>query len=254
MSEQKPLEVKQLEEEQKPTEIEPAPFPPLPDIQARVANAAALARLFEDILNKAGHIIQVAGRRYVTAQGWLALAGVMGYTPKLREYKIEFLGREPKFVAAEVEILRKGEVVASAVGVVHADEFDRLGGEAMKDRQLSFAVSFAQTRAVRKALSMLLGHVFALAKIETEAEAEVVVEQPRQQPQEPEPAPAGGRVTAEDWRYFWGRMKELGLTPAEVRELLGVDSVKEVIETKEQLRETIEFIEYTIKTMEKEDM
>ncbi len=249
---QEPQELKL--EERKPTEIEPAPFPPLPDIQARVANAAALARLFEDVLQKAGHIITIAGRRYVTAQGWQALAGVMGYTPKLKEYRIEFFGREPKYVAAEVEILRKGEVVASAVGVVHADEFSRLGGEAMQDRQLSFAVSFAQTRAVRKALSMLLGHVFALARIETEAEAEIVTEQPRPQPLEPKQEPVGIQVTADDWRWFWGRMKALGLTPAEVRELLGVESVKEVVTTKEQMAEVVEFIEYTLKTMEKEDM
>ncbi len=202
-------------------------------IVQRIQVAAQLAKEFQRILQEGGHIIEVAGRRYVTAAGWEVLASLLGFTPVLRSLNVHYEEQRVAYVEAHMDIIKKGEIVASAVGLVSGLEMERLGG-GQKEKALSFAASFAQTRAVRKALSMLLGHVLALANLETEVEAESVDDAP---------------ITDEDWKRFWATISRWGVTREQVHRFLGVQSLKERITTRGQLLELQNYIEQSLPSL-----
>lgn len=216
-----------------PAESDVLALPSKEVLEQRIQAAAQLAREFQRVLEEAGHIIEVAGRRYVTAAGWEVLASLLGFTTALRSLKVHYDmdNQTVAYVEAHMDILKRGEVVASAAGLVSGAEMQRLGG-GQKEKQLAFAASFAQTRAVRKALSMLLGHVLALAKLDTEAEAETVEDVP---------------VTDEDWKRFWVTVRRWGLTNEQVHQILGVRSLKERVLTRGQLLEVQQTLEQYVR-------
>jgi len=152
----------------------PARFEPLEDPKAALARFVDAAKLAKEVIERAGFEVEIAGRRYITAQGWSVLGSMFGLTVRTREIKYEYDDQNRLRVTAFVDVLRHGKVIGGAAGTADYDEANWRKDPGWENRPRSHLVSLAQTRAARKALQLLLSHIVALAGYEIEAAAEEV--------------------------------------------------------------------------------
>jgi len=150
-------------EQYQPARLEPVEQPAL--ALRRFVDAAKLAK---DVITKAGFEIEVAGRKYITARGWMVLGSMFGLTVRTTRIEHRETPTGKPQVVAYVEVLRHGTVIGGAAGTADYEEAAWRKDETWNARPYSHLVSLAQTRAARKALQLLLSHVVALAGYEVE--------------------------------------------------------------------------------------
>jgi len=163
----------------------PVKFEPIEEPKQELARFVEAAKLAKEVIQKAGFEIEIAGRKYITAQGWAVLGSMFGLTVRTREIKYEYDDQNRLRVTAFVDVLRHGKIVGGAAGTADYDEANYRKDPSWENRPRSHLVSLAQTRAARKALQLLLSHIVALAGYEIEAAAEEVA---------PTELQAGGRA------------------------------------------------------------
>ena len=141
---------------------------PVEEPKAALARFVDAARLAKEVIVKAGFEIEVAGRRYITAQGWAVLGSLFGLSVRITSIKHEEDKDGKPRVIAYCDVLRNGRVIGGAVGVADYSEATYRKDPGWENRPYSHLVSLAQTRAARKALQLLLSHIVALAGYEPE--------------------------------------------------------------------------------------
>jgi len=160
--------------DQAETVVVPARVEPVEEPRAALARFVEAARLAKEVIEKAGFEIEVAGRRYITAQGWSVLGSLFGLSVRITTIRHEEDKDGKPRVIAFCDVLRNGRVIGGAVGVADYSEATYRKDPNWESRPYSHLVSLAQTRAARKALQLLLSHIVALAGYETEEVPEQV--------------------------------------------------------------------------------
>ncbi len=237
MSEQKRSEIEELEvTPERAIVLSPTQKPTV-----FFAQASQLAKEVSKVIEDAGLVTEVAGRKYVSAAGFATLASMFGLGTVVEDWGVVRHEGQISYVWAKVSV-RKGEVVVgSAIGVATYEEGAWRRDERWSERPLQHLVSLAQTRAMRKALSNLLAPILALTRYETTVTAE---EAAQQAVSATSPAPAAeAEITAADWARFWIRVRELGFSRNEVHLLFDVSSLKEIVHTKQDLQEILAVLE-----------
>jgi len=213
----------------------------LPDkarVDEALERAIYIAQKLVDTARKAGMTFTVRGRNGearegLTADGWRLLASWCGFGVicEVTQRDYDENGQLIR-VIARARLIRHGEIVGQAEGSCHRHETitTRQGEEYSRwqDASEDTIESVAQSRAVSEVCKQNLGFVLRLAGFgqitETPAPKETVTEEP---------------ITAKDWARFWVRVKELGFDREELHTLYGVESMKEVIRTKEDMEKVI---------------
>ena len=149
-----------------------------------VANLTAgrqAANALMDFAQQGGALINLQGKKYLKAEGWLFLARAFGLTVRVRE--VVKMTDDPLSFQATAEVLdHSGQVVGQGIGFCGADE------KSWRNRPVYALASMAQTRATSKALRSILAWVAVLAGCEGTPGEEVMDAQFVQRP--PQPAPA----------------------------------------------------------------
>jgi len=127
-----------------------------PEVMGRMQN---VARALADVVNRQKLYTNIQGKKYVLAEGWTTLAGLLNLSPctawtrRVPDYDTEAW-------EARVEVFHNGQLRGAAEAMCSRDE------PRWKD-QPSYAIrSMAQTRAMSKALRLPLGFVMKLAGYE----------------------------------------------------------------------------------------
>jgi len=154
--------------DQAETVVVPARVEPVEEPRTALARFVEAARLAKEVIEKAGFEIEVAGRRYITAQGWSVLGSLFGLSVRITTIRHEEDKDGKPRVIAYCDVLRNGRVIGGAVGVADYSEATYRKDPGWENRPYSHLVSLAQTRAARKALQLLLSHIVALAGYEPE--------------------------------------------------------------------------------------
>lgn len=180
-------------------------------------------------------------RESLTTDGWRLLASWCGFgvicevTERIYDDNGELIR-----VHARARLVRHGEVFGQADGTCERNEvLRRRSGqefarwETASDDTLE---SVAQSRAVAEVCKQNLGFILRLAGFgKANGEKVTTVQQVPEQ------------LTQKDWARFWVRVKELGFEREEVHRLYGVESMKEVIKSKEDIERVIAELEALIK-------
>jgi hypothetical protein len=125
------------------------------------------AKALMDFAKQGGAVIQLQGKNYLKAEGWLFLARAFGLT--VRVAKVEKLIDQPLTFQAVAEVINsKGEVIGQGVGFCGRDE------KSWAKRPVYALASMAQTRATSKALRGLLSWVAVLAGCEPTPGEEII--------------------------------------------------------------------------------
>ncbi len=146
------------------------------------------AKALMDFAKQGGALINLQGKQYLKAEGWLFLARAFGLTARVTE--VQQLGSDPLAYQATAQVLdQQGHIVGQGVGICGADE------KAWKNRPAYALASMAQTRATSKALRSILAWVAVLAGCSPTPSEEVVDadfalagQKPKQQQPAPQPA------------------------------------------------------------------
>jgi hypothetical protein len=147
---------------------QPVKFEPVEQPAVALQRFVEAAKLAKQVIERAGFEVEIAGRKYITAQGWSVLGSMFGLTVRTRSIEHRTTENGKPQVIAYVDVLRHGTVVGGAAGAADYDEASWRRDAGWENRPYSHLVSLAQTRATRKALQLLLSHIVALAGYETE--------------------------------------------------------------------------------------
>jgi hypothetical protein len=143
------------------------------DTKALFRVATDIAHVCREIVEKC--VIEIAGRKYVRVEGWMALSVAGGTIASIREVK-----KTDDGIVAVAELRRQSDlaVLATAEGFVGHDEPDWYGGKVERldkranppvlktftlEKRAEHAIrSMAQTRAVSRVLRFGFAHVIVL--------------------------------------------------------------------------------------------
>jgi hypothetical protein len=135
--------------------------------------------------------VHFAGRRYIQAEGWQALAALSGYTPRISTVE-ELESGDIRAICNLVRI-SDGELMASAEGFVGTDEpvwfggqvTDKYGKTKTLPKRSKFAIrAMAQTRAISRACRSALA--FLVPLVDSSLATTPAEEMPWEQEQSPE--------------------------------------------------------------------
>lgn len=137
--------------------------------------------------------VHFAGRRYIQAEGWQALAALSGYTPRIST--VEELDTGDVRAICNLVRISDGELMASAEGFVGTDEpvwfggqiIDKYGKPKTLPKRSKFAIrAMAQTRAISRACRSALAFLVPLvdSSLATTPAEEMPWEQEQGQEQE----------------------------------------------------------------------
>jgi len=203
-------------------------------VDEALERAVYIAQKLIDTARKAGMTFTVKGRNGeqregLTADGWRLLASWCGFgiicEVTNREYDEN---GELIRVTARARLIRHGEIFGQADGSCHRHErlMTRAGEERARweDANEDTIESVAQSRAVAEVCKQNLGFVLRLAGF-----GQIVEAKPTELRTE------SAELTAKDWARFWAKVRELGFSREELHAVYGVESMKEIIQSREDI-------------------
>jgi hypothetical protein len=203
--------------------------------------AIYIAQKLIETARKTGMTFTVKSRRGeqregLTADGWRLLASWCGFgvicEVKSRDYDEN--GQLIR-VTAVARLVRHGEIFGQAEGSCHRyEEVTTREGEQIQrwnDANEDTIESVAQSRAVAEVCKQNLGFVLRLAGFGQ------ITETPAPKPVQTDEPP-----TAKDWARFWARARELGFDRESLHELYGVESMKDIIKTRDDMERILKEI------------
>ena len=185
-----------------------------------IARASIAATQLKAVVDQRGKVLKFQGKEYLYFEDWQTLGRFFGVTARVTSTEeIREDGRLVGFLAS-AEALCNGEVISAADAEC---TYDEKNWQAKPRFQLR---SMSQTRACAKCLRNCLAWVAVLAGYEgTPADEMVGAIGENGEKATTQRAQPRGKA---DWKWFWAKVRgELGLDNAGVCSLLGINSVKE---------------------------
>jgi len=234
------MEELRTQEQQEVTAIAPTTavtvaVPAKEAVDEALSRAVYLAQRLIDTARQAGMTFKVRSasgeeRESLTADGWRLLASWCGFgvvvevTERIYDDQGELIR-----VHARARLIRNGEIFGQAEGTAERGETIRRRGNGEEYQRWAEVnddtlESVAQSRAVAEVCKQNLGFVLRLAGF-----GEVAAK-----PTEPTE-----ELSQKDWARFWVQVKELGFNREELHRLYGVETMKEVIKTKQDMERII---------------
>jgi hypothetical protein len=203
--------------------------------------AVYIASKLIETARKAGMTFTVRGRNGeqregLTTDGWRLLASWCGFGVVCEVVSRDYAEDGTLVrVIARARLIRHGELIGQAEGSCHRHEAitTRQGEQYARweDANEDTIESVAQSRAVAEVCKQNLGFVLRLAGFSQ------ITETPAPKPVQTDEPPS-----AKDWARFWARARELGFDRESLHELYGVESMKEVIKTRQDMERILKEI------------